>query len=60
MKLSGYQIKGYSKSGQSEGWKLFRVYDIECLQILDKTFEKIREDYNPEGYPYISEVVCRI
>ena len=60
MKLSGYQIEGYSKSGQPEGWKLFRVYDIECLQLLDKTFEKVRKDYNPEGYPYISEVVCRI
>ncbi len=58
IKLGAYQIEGYSKSGVPEGWKIFFLDKIECLEVLDKTFE-VREDYNPSGYNFVRDI-CEV
>jgi hypothetical protein len=45
--LRGYQIGGYSESGETEGWKLFQVSEISELVITDDTFSCSRANYNP-------------
>ena len=55
VKLGAYQIEGYSKSGVPEGWKIFFLDKMECLEVLDKTFE-VREDYNPSGYNFVRDI----
>jgi len=45
--LRGYQISGYSKSGDTVGWKLFRASRISNLVVTGKHFTGIRDGYNP-------------
>jgi hypothetical protein len=46
--LRAYQIEGYSKSHQEVGWKIMIVKELKDINILNETFNKIREHYNPK------------
>ena len=46
--LRGYQVGGYSKSGEPFGWKIFRISEISGLLITNEHFSGAREDYNPD------------
>jgi hypothetical protein len=45
--LSAYQLRGGSASGERVGWKMFLVQDMDDVRLLDDTFRRPREDYNP-------------
>lgn len=45
--LRGYQIGGYSESGPSPGWRLFRVEDMIAITITKESFDPDRREYNP-------------
>lgn len=50
--LRAYQVKGESTSkdsSSSEGWRMFSIENITYLEILTKTFNKPRPNYNPLG-----------
>jgi len=44
-----YQLKGYSKSGQSTGWKNPQVNSFAQAIIRDEAFTQ-RKEYNPFNY----------
>lgn len=46
--LRGYQVAGYSSSGNSMGWKLFDIAKIVGLAEAGATFAGNRPDYNPD------------
>ena len=56
--LRGYQIGGYSESGESVGWKLFRVEEISKLMVTDRDFKGVREHYNPNDR-IMKKIICR-
>ena len=45
--LRAYQVGGYSKSGDSTGWKLLRVDETTSLSILPVSFTGPRTGYRP-------------
>ena len=55
--LRAYQIKGSSKSGHPEGWKLFNSSKIEDLKINNELFA-IGHHYGNE--PTIKTIYCCI
>lgn len=55
--LRAFQVKGYSKSGKSVGWKLFRSSKMENIVITDEYFA-IGHHYGKE--PVIKTVYCCI
>jgi len=59
-KLRAYQIGGYSESGNTVGWKLFTVDNIDNFRILDDYFKEPRIGYNPFGDKMIPNIICKI
>jgi hypothetical protein len=57
--LRGYQIGGYSESGETQGWKLYRDEEISELVITDDAFSGSRPNYNPNDKAMRS-VYCSI
>lgn len=57
--LRAYQISGYSRSGSSQGWKLFDMSKLSSIIITDETFNKIRPKYKPKD-PQMSKIYCKI
>jgi len=57
--LRGYQVGGFSASGKSYGWKLYRVDQISRLSVTDQNFNGIREYYNPND-SIMKKIICRI
>ena len=55
--LRAYQIKGYSKSSNPVGWKLFRASKMENIIITDEYFT-IGHHYGKE--PVIKTIYCCI
>lgn len=45
--LRAFQVSGFSKSGETTGWKMFRVAKIASTEILRDEFETNRPGYNP-------------
>jgi hypothetical protein len=43
--LRAYQVDGGSESGQTQGWKLFHVADMESIVVTPPHFEAPRSDY---------------
>lgn len=43
--LRAYQVAGGSESGQSEGWKLFHVGEMQAIVVSPARFEGPRPDY---------------
>jgi len=57
--LRGWQTGGYSESGESQGWKLFRVDDMSSLTITDEVFEGRRPRYNPSDSA-MTTIYCNV
>ena len=51
--LRAYQIKGFSRSGQPSGWKLFEISKIINLQQTGDSFLSNRIGYNPNDQDFI-------
>ena len=45
--LRGYQVGGYSSSGDSIGWKMFRLDRMSGLVTTAATFHGPRPEYDP-------------
>jgi len=58
-KLRAYQVSGFSESGKSSGWKLFKCEDITSMIELSDSF-KIRPNYNHSGDRQIPNIICMI
>lgn len=58
--LRAYQIKGYSESGNEQGWKLFLVDKIKKIEFVPElpTF-KVRPEYNPRD-KHMLVIISRI
>ena len=57
--LRAYQVGGHSESGQTEGWKLFRLDELSSLSITDQSFAGPRPDYNPNDKAMAS-IYCNL
>jgi predicted DNA-binding transcriptional regulator YafY len=57
--LRAYQTGGYSESGNSVGWRLFRVDRMNNLNITDESFSGNRPGYNPDDGAMV-RVYCRL
>jgi hypothetical protein len=57
--LCGFQISGYSQSGNIPDWRLYDVSKITGLKITEKTFSKPRPKYNPND-KRMSKIFCQI
>ena len=51
--ICGYQTRGGSRSGQTEGWKSFHVGRISMLHILAETFVQPRPQYRRDDGAFI-------
>jgi hypothetical protein len=57
--LRAYQLRGVSRSGQTAGWKMFRVEDISSVSVTFETFTPSRAGYDPVD-TVITFVNCQI
>jgi hypothetical protein len=57
--LCGYQIRGFSESGDLPGWRLFVVSDVAALKITDEQFLSPRPKYNPND-KRMSKIFCNV
>lgn len=57
--LRGYQIGGYSTSGESEGWKLFKEDEMVDVSLYGKKFTQIRPHYNPNDKGMV-RIICNV
>lgn len=57
--LSGYQLSGYSESGNLPDWRLFIVPYISDLRISDNKFLGARPGYNPND-SRMSTIFCAV
>ncbi len=57
--LRAFQRHGQSKSGESVGWKTFRVSEIEQLQLIGEHFESARPSYS-RGESGMTEIYCQV
>lgn len=58
--LRGYQTAGFSRSGASHGWKMFRVEELSGLAMTDKVFAGTRPEYDPQREEKMVTIYCRI
>lgn len=58
-KLRAFQVSGFSKSGESEAWKLFNCENINSILELDEQFQ-IRPGYNPKGDSQIPKIIYKL
>jgi predicted DNA-binding transcriptional regulator YafY len=56
--LRAYQTSGFSQSGQSQGWKLFRTSEIGDIRLAGDTFQS-RRDYRGTE-PTIINIDCQV
>jgi len=57
--LRGYQISGYSESGDPVGWKLFRIPEISSLAATGQHFTGVRPGYNPNDSA-MATIYCHV
>lgn len=57
--LRGFQIGGYSESGNPVGWKLFRVDEISRIVLTNNTFQGNRPFYNPNDKA-MTTIYCHV
>jgi hypothetical protein len=58
--LRSYQVGGDSRSGESEGWKLFRVDEIRSLAMSEDTFAGPRPGYRRGDRAMDAEIYCEL
>jgi hypothetical protein len=58
--LRGYQTAGYSRSGASQGWKMFRLDELTGLAMTDEIFADIRPEYDPCREEKMTTIYCRV
>ena len=58
--LRGFQTAGFSRSGATHGWKMFRVDQVAGLALSDQVFRDIRPEYDPEREEKMFTIYCRI
>lgn len=52
--LRGYQLEGPSKSGNPEGWKMFRLDRIENIENTPTMYSPNRNGYNKKDLGFSS------
>jgi hypothetical protein len=52
-------LVGHSRSGQSFGWKMFRLDGIRAFTMSDRVFASLRTGYDPND-PGMSIIHCRL
>jgi predicted nucleic acid-binding protein len=57
--LRGFQRRGHSQSGESAGWKTFRVSEIHELAVAHEPFGAPRAGYSG-GESSMSEIYCQV
>jgi hypothetical protein len=57
--LRGFQIGGFSRSGNKYGWRLYTVSLISNLKVTDKYFGWNRPGYNPRD-SQMTRIFCNI
>jgi len=57
--LRGYQIGGYSSSGNPIGWKLFKVDEMYNVSTTGLKFDGLRPGYNPNDKGMV-KIICNI
>lgn len=58
--LRGYQTAGYSRSGVTQGWKMFRLDELTGLAMTDEVFVNIRPEYDPRREEKMTTIYCRV
>lgn len=56
--LRGYQIGGYSSSGEPVGWKMFRLDRLSGLVVTETTFHGARPEYDPHDNRMATVYCC--
>ncbi len=46
--VRGYQVEGFSRSGNPEGWRLYDIFKIEGLRRTGTVFTQDRPNYSPD------------
>ena len=54
-----WQVRGQSASGDTSGWKLFRLDEISTANLLEEASEAPRPGYH-RGDPAMTRIVCEI
>jgi hypothetical protein len=57
--LRAYQTGGHSTSGNSVGWKLFKVKEMSQVVATGKVFTENRPRHNPED-SMMNRICCRV
>ncbi|AEM78240.1 hypothetical protein [Thermoanaerobacter wiegelii] len=57
--LRGYQVDGYSSSGNPIGWKLFIVDNMHNISLTGRKFSGLRPDYNPNDRGMV-RIICNV
>ncbi len=57
--LRGYQVSGFSRSGQVHGWKMFKLDAVRVMALTDRSFDSARIGYEPDD-PMMSTIHCRL
>ena len=55
--LVNWQIEGYTDLREPEGWKLYRLSEMEDLEILPDKFSGDRPNYDPDDIA-MDKVIC--
>jgi hypothetical protein len=57
--LRAYQVSGFSRSGEHEGWKLFDVSKIQSMEVLTERFLTNRPGHD-NADRQMSTVYCHV
>jgi hypothetical protein len=57
--LRGFQVSGFSRSGQPSGWKLFKLADVRAMALTERGFASARAGYDPDD-PLMPTIHCRL
>ncbi len=58
--LRVYQVGGTSKSGETTGWKLFRLDEINALCVLEEQFPGPRSGYKTADKALSGQIYCEL
>lgn len=57
--LRGFQVSGFSRSGQTSGWKLFKLAGVRAMALTERAFAAARAGYDPDD-PLMPTIHCRL